>query len=111
MFISEFENSLLECVSTDLLPVVDIKFYKNKGKDIANEEIKLADFIAVKGLKAKGNRLSQNKIKEINLLEPIPVVEEKAEEEKPAFDTERMERLKAIKDNLDEMDSQIKLEF
>ena len=111
MFISEFEGSVLECVSTDALPVAEIKFYKNKGKDIANEEIKLADFIAVKGLKAKGNRLSQFKIKEINLLDPIPVAEEPNEEEKSAFDLERMERLKAIKDNLDEMDSQIKLEF
>jgi len=111
LFISEFEGSLLECVSSDLLPIAQVKFYKNKGKDIANEEIKLADFISVKGLKAKGNRLSQNKIKEINLLDPIPVEEEKAEPEKPLFDSERMERLKAIKDNLDEMDSQIKLEF
>ncbi|MBL0048372.1 MAG: DNA gyrase/topoisomerase IV subunit A [Bacteroidetes bacterium] len=111
LFISEFEGSLLECVSTDLLPVAEIKFYKNKGKDIANEEIKLADFISVKGLKAKGNRLSQNKIKEINLMEPIPSPDEKKEDDKPSFDLERMERLKAIKDNLDEMDSQIKLEF
>lgn len=111
LFISEFEGSQLECVSTDLLPVCEIKFYKNKGKDIANESINLSEFIAVKGLKAKGNRLSQYKIKEINLADPIPVAEEPKEEEKAAFDLERMERLKAIKDNLDEMDSQIKLEF
>ncbi|MBK9798731.1 MAG: DNA gyrase/topoisomerase IV subunit A [Bacteroidetes bacterium] len=111
LFISEFEGSQLECVSTDLLPVCEIKFYKNKGKDIANESINLSEFIAVKGLKAKGNRLSQYKIKEINLADPIPIPEEPKEEEKAAFDLERMERLKAIKDNLDEMDSQIKLEF
>jgi topoisomerase-4 subunit A len=111
LFISEFEGSQLECVSTDLLPVCEIKFYKNKGKDIANESINLSEFIAVKGLKAKGNRLSQYKIKEINLADPIPVPEEPKEDEKAAFDLERMERLKAIKDNLDEMDSQIKLEF
>lgn len=111
LFISEFEGSLLECVTTDLLPVAQVKFYKNKGKDIANDEIKLAEFITVKGLKAKGNRLTQFKVKEINLLDPIPTEEEKIEEEKPAFDIERMERLKAIKDNLDEMDNQIKLEF
>ncbi|MBK9480161.1 MAG: DNA gyrase/topoisomerase IV subunit A [Bacteroidia bacterium] len=111
LFISEFEGSQLECVSTDLLPVCEIKFYKNKGKDIANESINLSEFIAVKGLKAKGNRLSQYKIKEINLADPIPILEEPKEEEKAAFDLERMERLKAIKDNLDEMDSQIKLEF
>ncbi len=111
LFISEFEGSQLECVSTDLLPVCEIKFYKNKGKDIANETINLSEFIAVKGLKAKGNRLSQYKIKEINLAEPIPAPEEPKEEEKASFDLERMERLKAIKDNLDEMDSQIKLEF
>lgn len=111
LFISEFEGSQLECVSTDLLPVCEIKFYKNKGKDIANETINLSEFIAVKGLKAKGNRLSQYKIKEINLAEPIPAPEEPKAEEKAAFDLERMERLKAIKDNLDEMDSQIKLEF
>ena len=46
----------------------------------------MEEFIAVKGVKAMGNRLSSKKIKEINLLEslaytePIEAEEEKTEE-------------------------------
>jgi topoisomerase-4 subunit A len=78
LFISEADGSTLELVQTDTLPRLELKFAKDKGKERENEEVDVAEFIAVKGFKAKGKRLSQNKIAKIIVLEshPEPVVEE-----------------------------------
>ena len=75
-FISEDEKSHLEIVSTDWKPVAEIEFTKERGKDRKdNETILLEDFISIKGLSALGNQLTKDKVKQINLLEPIPVEE------------------------------------
>tara|TARA_R110002096_G_scaffold387403_4_gene581573 strand:+ start:3728 stop:6490 length:2763 start_codon:yes stop_codon:yes gene_type:complete len=70
-FIGEHEKSLLELVSTDYNTVIELTFAKTKGKDPkANEFFNLKDFIAVKGLKAIGNKLSYDKVKTIDRLQP-----------------------------------------
>ncbi len=74
-FITEHEKSVLELVSSDWLPQVELKFSKVKGDEPTPEKINLAEFIAVKGLKAIGNRLSVNKIKAIDRLESLPYEE------------------------------------
>ncbi|MCB0402308.1 MAG: DNA gyrase/topoisomerase IV subunit A [Flavobacteriales bacterium] len=78
-FITEHEASYLEIVSTDWLPQVEISFAKIKGKERDNETIALEEFIAIKGLKALGNRLTQHKVKNIDLLEPLPYEEPEEE--------------------------------
>ncbi|MCI5056921.1 MAG: DNA gyrase/topoisomerase IV subunit A, partial [Flavobacteriales bacterium] len=78
-FISEHEGSHLEIASSDWLPQVEVKFGKVKGKERPTETVKLEEFISVKGLKAQGNRLSTHKIKNIDLLEPLPYEEESNE--------------------------------
>ncbi len=82
LFISESEGSQLETVTTEANPVVELKFSKVKDKELPSEKISLATFIDVKGLKAKGNKLSYAKVKEINLLPPVevPIEEELVEE-------------------------------
>ena len=84
-FINENQQSELETVSTDWRPQVEIIFQKEKGKDREKEVINIAEFINIKGEKALGNKLSSKKIKEINLLDPLPYIEittiEKKEEE------------------------------
>ena len=50
----------------DWRPQVELVFVKEKGKDRQTKIINLEEFIAIKGVKAKGNRLSSKKIKEIN---------------------------------------------
>ena len=56
-------------------------FYKLRGKDQKpNEIINLADFISVKGLKAQGNQLTTDKVRQINLKDPLPYEEEIPEE-------------------------------
>ena len=74
-FITEHKDSFLELVSTDWRPQVELVFVKEKGKDRQTKIINLEEFIAIKGVKAKGNRLSSKKIKEINLLEPLAYTE------------------------------------
>jgi topoisomerase IV subunit A len=79
-FITEHENSQLEIVSTDWLPQIELTFAKVKGNQRDNETIALEEFISIKGMKAIGNRLSQYKVKNIDLLESLPYEEPVAEE-------------------------------
>ena len=74
-FISEHEGSLLEVITTDWRPQVELVFMKEKGKDRQTEIINLEEFISIKGAKAMGNRLTSKKVKEINLLDPLPYTE------------------------------------
>jgi len=71
-FITEHKDSFLEIISTDWRPQIELVFVKEKGKDRQTEIINLEDFINVKGEKALGNKLTSKKIKEINLLDPLP---------------------------------------
>ena len=79
-FITQHKNSFLEIASTDWRPQAKVVFVKEKGKQRKTVIINMEEFIAVKGVKAIGNKLSNNKIKEINLLEALPFEEEKLEE-------------------------------
>ena len=72
VFISEHPYSRLEIVSTDYRPIAEVIFAKVKGVQKDNQLINFEEFIAVKGIKAQGNQLTSDKIKTINLLEPLP---------------------------------------
>ena len=91
IFITEHANSQLEIVSTDYRPVAEVIFSKVKGVQKENLQVDLEDFIAVKGIKALGNQLTGDKVKQINLLDPLPFDE--PEDEVP----EEME----VKDEVD----------
>jgi topoisomerase-4 subunit A len=84
IFISEHPKSYLEIVSTDWRPLVEIEFSKPRGKESKdNESIDIENFISIKGIKALGNQFITEKVKNINLLDPLPfepVVPEKAED-------------------------------
>ncbi|WP_029269153.1 DNA gyrase/topoisomerase IV subunit A [Flavobacterium sp. KJJ] len=83
-FITDHPNSQLEIVSTDYRPLAQLVFAKVKGVQKEDLHIDVEDFIAVKGFKALGNQLTADKLKQVNLLEPLPY-EEPVEEipEKP----------------------------
>ncbi len=72
VFISEHPNSQLEIVSTDYRPVAELVFAKVKGIQKENLKVDLEAFIAVKGIKALGNQLTSDKLKQVNLLESLP---------------------------------------
>ena len=72
VFITEHSNSQLEIVATDYRPVAELVFAKVKGVQKENQVVDLEAFIAVKGFKALGNQLTTDKLKQVNLLEPLP---------------------------------------
>lgn len=72
IFITEHPKSQMEIVATDYRPVAEIVFAKVKGIQKENQIIDLEQFITVKGIKALGNQLTGDKIKQVNLLEPLP---------------------------------------
>jgi topoisomerase-4 subunit A len=51
--------------------VAEIIFPKIKGVQ-ESITIDIEDFIAVKGFKALGNQLTTDKIKQVNMLDPLP---------------------------------------
>jgi len=83
-FISDHKDSFLELISTDWRPVIEVVFNKIRNKtQKPNQVIELEQFISIKGVKAMGNRLSSEKIKQINTLEAIeyePPIEMPADE-------------------------------
>ncbi|ASV32110.1 DNA gyrase/topoisomerase IV subunit A [Maribacter cobaltidurans] len=114
-FISEHPKSYLEIVSTDWLPVVEVEFPKPRGKDPKESlVVELEDFIAVKGIKAMGNQLTSEKVKNINLLDPLPYEETEPgqpedievvdEEDMSSEDMENGDDRKDPKDNKNEKD-------
>ncbi|UBZ10250.1 DNA gyrase/topoisomerase IV subunit A [Leeuwenhoekiella palythoae] len=75
-FVSDHENTQLELVSTDHRPVVEMVFYKERNKDQkTNETVDIEDFISIKGINALGNQFYTEKLKQINLLDPLPYEE------------------------------------
>ena len=90
VFITEHPKSQLEIVSTDYRPVAEVIFAKVKGIQKENQTVDLESFIAVKGIKAVGNQLTGDKLKQVNLLEPLPYEPpvEEIPEEMEVFDEE-----------------------
>ena len=68
-FISEHPKSQLEIVQTDYRPMVEVVFSR---KTLENIIINLEEFIAIKGIKALGNQLTADKIRTVDMLDPLP---------------------------------------
>jgi topoisomerase-4 subunit A len=89
LIITEHPKSQLEIISTDYRPVAEIIFTK---KSLENITVNLEDFIAIKGIKAIGNQLTSDKIKQINLLDPLPyepeVLDDVEVNDEEIYDTE-----------------------
>ena len=65
-------------INTDWRPIISINFYKLKDKKAPESiEINIEDFISIKGYKAKGNQLTDKKIKNIEIKKLLPYNEEK----------------------------------
>lgn len=114
-FIPEEEGNFLEIISSDWIPMVKLDFSKSKGKEIDPEEINVAEFIQVKGLKAIGNRLTDKKVKNIDLLEPLPYDEPEDDEDddtdsnkkQPSLFEEDEEENEVANEDTDEEDDSI----
>ena len=84
------EGDTLIDYSMDTLPHLKVLYDEHSGKKILEEEIDVSEFIAVKGYKAKGKRITTNEVKQFLWLEPGPEPEhEDEEEEEPIADVEQ----------------------
>jgi topoisomerase-4 subunit A len=70
MIITEHEQSRIELITTQVNPVIEVKFHKDKNKDIRDETINLVEFSPMVNMKAKGKKLTTYKVKDISLKEP-----------------------------------------
>ncbi|MBP5540810.1 MAG: DNA gyrase/topoisomerase IV subunit A [Bacteroidales bacterium] len=74
------EGDTMVSYSFDRFPRLRVDYDEASGKKILTEEIAVADFIAVKGYKAKGKRVTTAPTKALTWLEPDPDTEEGNEE-------------------------------
>jgi topoisomerase IV subunit A len=75
-FVGEEDKNRLVLLSCDKFPKLQIIFdMKVKTKGAEKEEILVHEFIAVKGFKAKGKRVSVHAVKRVEFLEPVPAEE------------------------------------
>ena len=89
------EGDTLVDFSMDTFPHLQVNYDENSGKKVLVEEINIDEFIAVKGYKAKGKRITTNEVKEFVWLTPDPEPEpdpEIEEEETEDSDTEPNDR-------------------
>lgn len=104
LVISEHPKSLMELVSTDWRPMIEIEFPKPRGKEAKpNQQVDVESFISLKGIKAIGNQLTAEKVKNINALEPLPF-EEPKEAQPEEIEVIDEERIGISKDNANTKD-------
>lgn len=68
--ITEHDQSIIELITNQVNPVVDVRFAKDKGKELPDEVVKMVEFAPEVNMKAKGKKLTSYKVKEISLREP-----------------------------------------
>jgi topoisomerase-4 subunit A len=111
LFISESPNSHLEFISTATFPIVKLEFGKMGKFEKPSQEINLNDFIGIKGLKAKGKKLSQQEPKKIVALEPLEepedAIEEASIEENDIFEENEIQTNIVI--DIEDDDAQLRL--
>ena len=78
-FFSENPKSFIELVTTQQKPIIELIYPKVKGETKDPETVDLEEFIAVKGIKAIGNQLTTDKLKQINLISEEEEIEEDEE--------------------------------
>ncbi len=94
-FIGDDPANKLLLVTTEKYPRLMVCFPESERRQKTEEEISVADFIAVKSFRARGKRLASTEVKSVHLLEPLQSEEEvplpesvKAEEEVPLQETD-----------------------
>ena len=70
-FIPDHQGVVLELISTDFSPRVELIFKKGKNKMREKEIIELRPFISVKGIKAQGNQLTPNELWQVSGLSAL----------------------------------------
>ena len=85
------EGDQLVSYSLDTYPNLHVSYDEASGKKILEEDINVDEFIAVKGYKAKGKRVTTSMVKEFKWLEPGAEPELEPEEEPTAEELNEVE--------------------
>jgi len=87
------EGDTLVDYTMDTFPHLKVLYDENSGKKILEEEIAVTDFVAVKGYKAKGKRITTSQVKQLLWLEPDPEPEPSPEpDDEPEAESEADDR-------------------
>lgn len=118
LLITEHENSRIELITSQILPIIDMKFGKEKDKEIADEVINLVEFAPLVNMKAKGKKLTSYKVKEINLRASEEIAMDDIEEDESIgengmspMELHRRAMEKLDPSNFKDKDGQINFEF
>lgn len=85
-FLNEHPDTHMLAVSLDYLPQVRLEFEQTGRKPREPQVINVAEFIDVKGIKAKGKRISQLPVTTVEFIDPLPY--ENGEEEAGVLEAE-----------------------
>ena len=85
------EGDQLVSYNMDTFPHLHVSYDEASGKKILEEDINVDEFIAVKGYKAKGKRITTSKVKEFTWLEPDPEPEPEPITEEPTDELNEVE--------------------
>ena len=87
LFISDAKNSKLLLASTDKRPVLEIVYPKTPQKEQTAVEYLIEEMVDVRGWRAMGNKLPNDKFKDIRWLAPLPEpVAESTEDPEPVVE-------------------------
>ncbi len=118
LIITEHEQSRIELMTSQILPIIDMRFGKEKDKDIADEVINLVEFAPFVNMKAKGKKLTSYKVKEINLRVSEEIAMDDLEEDESIgengmspMELHRRAMEKLDPSNFKDKDGQINFEF
>ena len=79
LFLDQESGDTLVTYAIDTFPRLEVTYDESANKKIESEIIDISDFIAVKGYKAKGKRITTAAVKQFTWLDPLPEPEEPEE--------------------------------
>ncbi len=80
-FLDEGSGDAMVAYSLDTFPRLEVHYDESANKKVESEIVEVADFIAVKGYKAKGKRVTTAAVKAWQWLDPLPEPELPQEDE------------------------------
>lgn len=92
-FITEDTASYIEAISNHHSQKITIKFAKVKGEEPKPEKMNADEFVEVRNIKAKGNKVSNMKVKEIEMIDPFA----KVSREEIELESEEMSPIQKLK--------------
>jgi topoisomerase IV subunit A len=92
-FITEDSASYIEAISNHHSQKITVKFAKVKGEEPKPEKLNADEFVEVRNIKAKGNKISNLKVKEIEMIDPFA----KVSQEELEMESEEMSPIEKLK--------------